>query len=304
MLFFSQPPAEPRSFEELRDAGRRALEAGRLTEALGLFERALERARDNGDQDLIDLAICNRSIPMIPLGRAKETMPELRQILVRNPDPGLCSFAAYNLSRAHETSREYKKGLFYARIARDRALAADRKDLLVGSYNLIGNCLMSDSYFAEAAEEYQRSLALLAQEPSKQRGLVTANLGYCQMMLGHLREGMGLSFAALRWFKRCGARLYEVWPQMDLCYAYLELGHARRAREHGLAALDVAEETGEIACVKMVLFLLGDTERTDGDLEAAWGYFSTLQQDYYPDAPQAVELMMQVGLRQVVNLRA
>ena len=94
---------EPRSFEELRDEGRRAVETGHLDEGLGFFEEALARAREVDDQNLIDLAICNRSIPLIPLGRGKEAMPELRQILVRNPDAVICSFAAYNLSRAHET---------------------------------------------------------------------------------------------------------------------------------------------------------------------------------------------------------
>jgi len=304
MLFFTQPGhLEPRPFEELRDEGRHALEAGRLAEALELFEEALARARAIDDQNLIDLATCNRSIPMIPLGRAREAMPELRQILVRNPDAVTCSFAAYNLARAHETSKEYKKGLFYARIARDRALATGREDLLAGSYNLIGNCLMSDSFFAEAAAEYRRSLGLLPEESSGQRALVMANQGYCLMMLDRLRDGMRLSFAALRWFRRCGARLYEVWPQMDLCYAYLELGRYRRAREHGRRALALAEESGEIECTKIALFLLGDTERSDGDLEAAWDYFSTLQQDHYPDSPEIVEFMLQVGIRQVVNLR-
>lgn len=304
MLFFTQPGRlEPRSYEELRDEAHKALEAGRLDESRDLFGQALARAREVDDQNLVDMATCNRSIPMIPLGRGQEVMPELREILVRNPDATICSFAAYNLARAHETGKEYKKGLFYARIARDRALASGPEDLLGGSHNLIGNCLMSDSYFAEAADEYRRALELL-RKPSEQRAAVMSNLGYCLMMLERLREGMGLSFAALRWCKRCGSRFTEVWPRMDLCYAYLELGRCRRAREHGLRALALAEESGEVECLKNVLYLLGDTERAAGDLEAAWDYFSTLQQSYYPESPQLVELMLQVGLRQVVNLRA
>ena len=307
MLFFSQPgPARTpaRSYEELRNEGRKALEAGRLAEALELFQEALERAREREDENLVDRAVYNCSIALIALGRSREIVPELRQILVRNTGATICSMAAYNLSRAHETDKEYKKGLFYARIARDRAIAAGRDDLLVGSYNLIGNCLMADSFFAEAAEDYERALALLPEEVSAQRAMVLANLGYCLMNVDRLRPGMRLSFTALRWFRLCGARLYEVTPQLDLCYAYLELGRYRRAREHGLCALDLAEETGEVECIKNALFLLGDTERSAGDLDAAWGYFATLQRRYYPESPQVVEYMVRMGLRQVVNLRA
>ena len=306
MLFVHQlaGPTEPRSFEELRDEGRRAVEAGRLDDALEFFEQALARAREIDDQNLIDLAICNRSIPMIPLGRGKEAVPELRQILVRNPDAFICSLAAYNLGYALKTGKEFKKGLFYARIARDRALAAGRDDLLVGSYNLIGTCLMSDSFFAEAAKAFRRALALLKQEASKFHSALTGNLGYCLMMLDRLRDGMRLSFDAIRWSRRFEAPLYEVRPQMDLCYAYLELGRTQRARQHGLRALALAEQSGEVECLKNALFLLGDTEQAAGDLDAAYGYYSRLQRRYYPDAPQIVEQMIQVGLRQVVNLRA
>ncbi|MEM7584811.1 MAG: hypothetical protein AAF560_15575 [Acidobacteriota bacterium] len=306
MLFISCPSQAKtrRSFEELRDAAMVAIEEGRLTDALGLCERALAQARERGAQDLVDLAVCNRSAVLITLGREREVMPELRQILLRSSDSKMCSVAAYDLSRAHERIKEYKKGLFYARIARDRALPTGREDLLVGSYNQIGNCLMSDSFFAAAAEEYQHAMELLPAERSVARGLVMANLGYCEMMQERVREGMSLSFQALRWFRSLGTRVYEAWPHLDLCYAYLELGRPMRAWRHGRRALLIAEAMGEAECVKNALFLLGETERTAGDLEAAHGYFSRLQTEFYADAPQVVELMVQLGLRKVVNLRA
>ncbi len=281
-----------------------AIEDGRLTDALGLCERALAQARERGAQDLVDLAVCNRSAVLITLGREREVMPELRQILLRSSDPKMCSVAAYDLSRAHERIKEYKKGLFYGRIARDRALPTGRDDLLVGSYNQIGNCLMSDSFFAEAAAEYHYAMELLPAERSVSQALVTANLGYCHMMQDRVREGMALSFRALRWFRSLGTRVYEAWPHLDLCYAYLELGRPTRAWRHGRKALAISEETGEAECLKNALFLLGETERTAGDLEAAHVYFARLQKEFYADAPQVVDLMVQVGLRKVVNLRA
>ena len=306
MLFFSQPgPAAPairRSFEQLRDESRKALEAGRLTEALELCDRALERAKEREDENLVDLAVCNRGTVLVWLGRQQEVMSPLRQILVRNRDARTCALAAYVLSRAHEVNKEPKKGLFYGRIARDRAIAVGW--LVAESHNQIGNGLMNDSRFDQAAAEYRQALELLSEEPSVQRALVTVNLGYCLMMLGDVRAGARLSFQSLRWFRRLGARLYETWPHLDLCYAYLELGRIDRAREHGRLALAISEETGEPGRIKTALFLLGETERSAGDLEAAWEHFSRLQQSFYPAAPEAAEWMLAVGMRKVVNLRA
>ncbi len=305
MLFFSQPGStltSHRSYEQLRDAGQQAVEAGRLAQALELLEQAHERARERQDEGLVDLAICNRSAVLVSLGRQQEVMSSLRQILVRNRDARTCALAAYNLSRAHEGNKEHKKGLFYGRIARDRALAIDW--LVAESINQIGNGLMNDSRFEQAAKEYRQALELLSEEPTVMRALVMANLGYCLMMMGKIREGAQLSFRSLRWFRRFGARLYEAWPHLDLCYAYLELGRFRRAREHGLRALAIGHETGETGRIKTALFLLGDTERTAGDLDAAWDYFSELQESFYEDSPQLAELMIAVGMRQVVHLRA
>lgn len=297
-------PASLGVYERLRDEGRRAAETGRLEEALALFERALEACRDAGDPNRIDVATCNRSAVLISLGQCREVMPPLRKILVKNRDPEICSIAAYNLSRAHESAKEYKKGLFYGRIARDRALAAKLDEWLVGSYNQIGNCLMSDSFFREAAKEYRRALGLLAREPSVLRALVTVNLGYCQMMQDRIRDGMRLAFRSLRWFRRFGARVYEVWPHLDLCYAYLELGDLRRAWTHGQRALRLAERNGEERMIKPALFLIGETERAAGDRVAARAVFTELQERFYPDAPETVEVMCTVGMRRVVNLRA
>jgi len=304
MLFFSQPglTIEPsRSYEQLREEGRRAVEAGRLTEALGLFDKALERARELEDENLVDVAVCNRGAVLVTLGRQQEVMSPLRHILVRNGTARTCALAAYNLSRAHRANKEYKKSLFYARIARDRAIAVGW--LVAESHNQIGNSLMYDSHFAQAAAEYGQGLDMLSDEPTIQRALVMVNLGYCLMMLGKIRAGMRLSFQSLRWFRRFGARVYEAWPHLDLCYAYLELGRFSRAREHGREALAIGHETGESDRIKTALFLLGETERSAGDLEAAWEHFSQLQQEFYPASPQVAELMLAVSMRQVVHLR-
>lgn len=292
------------SYEELRDRARRALDAGRLEESLRLYDEALEVSRQEGNPNLIDLAYCNRSSVMINLGRQDEVLSGLRQILMHNADPESCFIAAYNLSRAHVRDKAYKKGLFYARIARDRAETLERQDWLCSSFNQIANCLMDESYFEEAAAEYRRALELEEDSDSLLYASLTANLGYCLMMMGDLKQGFSCSYKAFRRFRKVGNELYEVWSHLDLCYGYLELGRYERARRHGERALAIAESSGDPDRIKNALFLLGDVERALGHDAAAYEHFSHLQHRFYPDAPEVAGLMAVVGMRQVVNLRA
>lgn len=292
------------SYEELRDRARHALDGGRLEEALRLYDEALEVSRQDGDQNLIDLAFCNRSSVMINLGRQDEVMSGLRQILMHNAEPESCFIAAYNLSRAHVRDKAYKKGLFYARIARDRSETLGRRDWLCSSYNQIANCLMDESYFVDAAAEYRRALELEDDQQSLLHASLIANLGYCQMMMGDLKQGFSCAYQALRRFRQIGTELYEVWSHLDLCYGYLELGRYERARRHGQRALVLAEASGDPDRIKNSLFLLGDAERALGNNEVAYQHFDHLQHRFYPDSPEVAGLMTVVGMRQVVNLRA
>lgn len=291
------------TFEQLRDRGRDALDAGRLDEALELLDRASEIAHQRDDEHLIDLAYANRSSVLINLGRQNEVMTRLRAILMRNRNAENCFLAAYNLSRAHVRNKAYKKGLFYARIARDRAESLDRTDWMCSSHNQIGNCLMDESYFEEAAGEYRLALDLEADPKSLLHASLITNLGYCHMMLGDLEKGFQCAFQSLRRLRRLGAELYLVWPHLDLCYAYLESGRYRRAYQHGYQALTLAERIGDPDRIKTALFLLGETEREAGDTQGAVETFSHLQTRFYPEAPEIVSLMAAIEMRQVVNLR-
>lgn len=292
------------TFEELRDQARELIDCGQLEKALAISDQALELARREGNDELVDSAVCNRSAVLITLGRQQEVMGGLRQILLRNRSAESCFLSAYSLSRAHVRDKQSKKGLFYARIARDRAEGLDRREWLAMSCNQVANCLTDESHFRAAAAEYRRALALLHDGRSITHAMLLANLGYCQMVMGRVKKGLSLSFQALRWFRYQGGRLYEVVPQLDLCYAYLELGRYDRARNHGLRGLALAEESGESDRVKVALYLLGDTERAAGNSALAYEYFSHLQQRFYPESPQLAELMIGLEMRQMVNLRA
>ena len=111
-------------FRDLRDRGVQALRAGDLNAALALFEQATDAARQSGDADLVDLAVCNRSAIAIELGDGPSVMPEMRAVLLRSRDAQTCMVASTNAARIHDLARDYKKGLFYARLARDHAAAS------------------------------------------------------------------------------------------------------------------------------------------------------------------------------------
>lgn len=294
----------PVAFQALREAARRATDAGCFEDALRFYDDALQVAKQDGSQQLIDLATCNRSGVAITLGDSTSIRSPLREALMRNTCVEVAFLAADNLSRSYEIGKNFKKGLFYARVARNHALATNNPVWLVSTYNQSGNCLLGDSYFEQAAGEYTQALDLLSSEPSIARATVLLNLGYCKSVLGKLDEGFRLGFQSLRWFRHHGARGYQAWSHLDLCYAYVQADRAERARRHGDRALAMAEASGDHDLVKNALFMLGEAERLAGDIDRAWEHFTRLQRSFYPETPHMAELMLAVDMRQMVNLRA
>ncbi len=292
-----------RMFDDLRAEGRKAAEAGELERAFALVDRSVEVARRMDDPEALALATCNRGAVAIMMGRFDE-LSDLRAVLVRNWSVETSFIAAYNLSHAYELRKEFKKALFYAQVARDRAEGAGRSDYLANSLNQVGNCLLGDSYFEEAAAEYQRALCLMPAQTSLVSTASTTNRSYCMLVMGRKREPFGQLFRSLRWLRRRGLHLYETWPHLFLCYGYLELGRLRRAWQHGKKALAIAERTGEYDAKKNALFLLAEVEKAAGETEAAYDLLVSMQREFYPDHSNLAELMSVVEMKQLVNLRA
>jgi tetratricopeptide (TPR) repeat protein len=297
------------TFDQLRSLGHHALASGQVEEALHLLEQAIVSARESGEQEQIDLALCNRSSVAIALGEEREVLGVLRPILLRSGRADVCFLAADGLSRAYELGKEFKKGLFYARASLSYAERTGRPDWIASGHNQSGNCLTGTSHFEAAYAAYGQARKSLEDDTQRPESMVVhtgilVNLGYCKMMLGSIRRGMGLSFRALRIYRRLGTRAYDGWPHLDLSYGYLELGHFDRARQHAEHALRLAEETRIDVLQKNALFLLGETEKACGRYTESHAYFARLQGRYYPQSPQLLEVLSAVGLRQVVNLRA
>lgn len=297
---------DPR-FDALIDEGRALLEAERLDEALCAIEEAERLAEELGDRRAADRAYANRCAVMIAVDRglAPESLQRLREILMAGDDAVTSWLAAYNVARAYEFLKEHRKGLFYARIALDRARVLEASDWVASSRNQIGNFLLAESRFDSACEEYREALDLLTDEgPTVRRAKVYDNLGYALVVIHEEHEGLRLLYRSLRMLRSMGARREQIFPHLDLCFALLELGRHRHAVAHGVRALALAEEAGEEDSIKHALFLLGEAAQQTGDPAMAREHFQRLQERYFPDASHLPDVLLTVDVRKLINLKA
>ncbi|HKI01286.1 MAG TPA: hypothetical protein VKK31_04850 [Thermoanaerobaculia bacterium] len=292
------------TFEELRSLGEKAVHAGRLEEAEALFDQALGWAQEQGEPWQIDLGVCNRAAVRIELGRGESELSRLREILLRNANPHNCQLGAYNISRYYELTKNYKKSLFYARIALERAETLGRRDWMASSHNRIGNVLLAESFVDEACQRYETALALMAEGHGVWRAGILDNLGYCRILQRRYPEGYSLLYESLRTLRRFGSQRYLVPPLLDLSFAHIETGRYEQARRHAAAALRIADQTEQTDAIKNALYLLGEAANLSGDTEAAQDHFIRLQREFFPNASYLPSFLMTVDIRKMINLHA
>lgn len=303
------PPAadgagpERSRYAELRDCAVEAVRAGDLTTAQSCYAEALAVARELADPVLVDRALCNLAGVEIELREGDSALTDLRRVLMQNQDAMNCYLAAYALARVHDLDQKYKKAIFYARIAQDRARQLERPEKLAASHNQMGNLLLAESYFDDACAEYERALETPGL-PELRRALILDNVGYCRIVNGAHRDGFRLLFESLRTLRRLGARPWQRYPHLALCFAYLEIGRYRRAARHGFAGFRLAEDSGDEQSVKNALYLLGETANQMGASDEAYACFETLQRRFFPGQDRLAESLMAVNVRSLVNLRA
>ena len=251
-----------------------AKDAGNLALARAHYAASGAAAQRCGADELVERALCNEAAVAIALGEAESAIPAMREVLMHNQSQVNCYLASYNIARAYELSKDHKKGLFYARIARDRAELLERPQWLASAWNQIANFLLGDSFFRDAADTYRAVLADSGPGPS------------------------------LRTARRHHWSRSEMIARIDLCYAHLEIGRLEVAERHGRRGLALAEESGETDWVKNALYLLGEVAVVGGAASEARTRFGELQQRFYPEQPYLSEFLVGVDVRRLVNLRA
>ena len=295
----------PTRYAALRDRANDAARSGRLPEARELLTRALELAREHGDEVLADRAYCNLAAVEIEMGGPLDPyLLRLREILSGNADAENCRLAAYNLARLYQLRKEHKKGLFYARIATERSRQTGRDEWIASSLNLFGILLLSESLFDQARDQFEAAVVASGDRDDALHPAVLDNLGYCRLLEGRMDEGFRCLFRGLRMVRRQGARWWEAQFHVTLTFGYLEIGRWKRALAHGLEALARGEEVGDQLAVKNALFLLGEAANLAGDDAGAHDYFTHLQRRFFPDQGFLPDFLVAVDVRRLINLKA
>jgi tetratricopeptide (TPR) repeat protein len=293
----------PPRLEAMRLSALGLAEQGDLEGAYRESERICLAAAAEDDVRVRDLAACGRAAYAVELNRGVDELPSLREILMRNANASIGWHASYHLARHYEIAKDFRKALFYARIAVDRALEIGDPAVARGSRNLLGNALLGLCRSREALFEYSTALGDGTGVSPAERGVIVGNLGYCAVLNGNLRDGRRRLLESLRHL-RGTSRIYELRTRLDLAFASLEAGRPGIAERHARRALDIAAASGDRESTKNALYLLGEAVQLSGRPAAALSVFETLQRDFYPDQPYISGFLMAVDVRRVVNLHA
>lgn len=292
-------------YDALKERGARLLAQGDLEKALETLEEALETASDLDDPDLADIAYCNRSAVAMRLRRPGDAVGQLQEVLLRTQNPHVATLAAYNLACEYDRRKDFKKVVFYGRIAAKYAEDGGFTDLQASALNELGNAFAGLNQFQVALEHYRRGLALLGPEPGHQKAHLLNNIGYVSIVLGSMHEAFGSAFRSLRMFRACGLEaLYACESHLTLAFAYLHVGRPDSAQRHAFRALDHAERSLDVDRLKYALLFLGESHKLLGDEAAARDYFSLLQESFYPDMPEVPGMLFALDVCKLINLKA
>lgn len=291
-------------YEGLKEQASEALNQGNLQGALGGFTRAYELAVRIGDRDLEDVAFCNRSSVAIRLQLEDDSVLVLRRMLLRTAHPQVAYLSAYNLARAYDNRKDYRKSLFYARIAHRYAIELGEAEQEASALNWIGNALVALNDFGGGLEEYRKAECLIAGEESERRSLILSNLGYCLLLTGETQDGFRTVIRGLRMARRERAPVAQSVGHLCLSFAHLLVGRPWYAVRHGAEALELAEAHSDERTMKLALLLLGEAYKQADKVPAALECFELLQETYYPGMPEVPEMLLGVDVCRVINLRA
>lgn len=301
------PPDRARvEAEAARERAFAALTSGNVDASLAAYDESLSLSRRTGDDAFVDWIYACRAAAAAESGPASDELVELKRILLRGRDARTAFRAAYTAARIYELRRDYRKALFYNRIACQHADELGDGLLAVGCANQSGTLLVVDSRFDEAADAYRRALELSADAPGVPvlyRALVKDNLGYCLIASDRVPEGLDLVHEALGTIEGLGATSQTVFPLLDLCFGYLKANRFEEARYFGEEGLERSGLGADPTVEKNLLYLLGEACHLSGDAPAAEGYFDRLA-SLYPEFRNLRAYLDVFDFRNVINLRS
>ncbi len=295
--------ASRETYDKVREQARAACAIGNLEEASILWRQTIEIATELEDRTLRARAFGNLAGVEIALGNLTEYLPELEEIL-GTADCSIAGYlAAYNISNSYYRQKEYRKGSFYLHMAFQAARKSQREDWVGNCFNLKGNIEIAEGNAENAVGDYLEALKRLPEGSSVAKGAVLDNLGYCCVITGSVEEGMKRLYESYEMLKELGANYGLMFLHLDLSYTLLEVADFSEALSNAQRALDLAETIGGQEELVNALYLCGEAALGIGEDSSARFYFERVQK-LYPKAPMLTEFLMQVDIRQIINLKA
>ncbi len=296
---------ETTRFLELKERIRSSIAEGNFPEALVAANAALEEAHVTGDAETVDLAVCNRSAVLIETGDFSSELASLKPILMRAANPVVAFAAAYSTARIYQERRDFKKAIFYSKIAREKSQQVEDHPGRGHALNQLGTLCLYESRIPEAIDAYRRARTIFEESIPQDRlalAFLDDNLGYCYMLDGRHADGFRHCLRGLESFVDLGAEAYTPQPHLDLCFGYLEAQQYEPARYHGERALELARKYGFDDIVKNALYLVGEVCHLAGDAAGASECFDELA-IRYPEVRYLKDFLFAVDLKKVINLR-
>jgi tetratricopeptide (TPR) repeat protein len=284
--------------EELRQAALRQVRSGDYAEALGLYDEALALATDEEVRELITI---NKADAMIALERTGPEVNELPSVIMRRRNVRHVYLAAYALQYKHRLENDLKRALFYGQLALRTAEEANEPSWRRIVLLELGNIYELDSQIAIAIQCFEESLGI-GDESKENRdkdlshAYAIENLGYCKLLEGKLEDGLAYVHEALEMLTDPIGRA-EAY--VDLCYGYVSQGDYTRAKQYGVAGLEIAKEPRQI---RNAHYLLGEACYKSNDPEGADYHFTELAK-FYPQFRNLKNLLYAIDLRSMVNFK-
>jgi tetratricopeptide (TPR) repeat protein len=295
----SEPPPR-RRYEALRARAAEDFYGGHPQRALLGLDRALRVAERTGDDDLIGVALANRTTAAVEVERhdALPSPHSLRDALARCSHRESRYRVAHALHAVYHARGDLRKSLFYSRTAFQ--LAPPELEARA-AHNLGGELIARGDVEAALPLIHQARSAWPAEVPL---ALSTSLLAYAHALAGDRRAARR---HALRALEEALAEptpvLYRSPIRLNVGYALLECGEAEGAYDQANEAERAVAEAGKDLCHehKMALYLGAEAAFDIGREDDGEALAERLCVGYYPDARGLGELLRAISTYRLVN---
>jgi tetratricopeptide (TPR) repeat protein len=294
------------TYDELFQQREDALQRGNFQKALQFCEDALHIAQELHSQDLVHRAVYNRSAIQLELGDPKLAEEGLREVILRSDKPSIICGASYNLAVSMRRQKRWDRARFFAQMAMEKARTLD-ENLWVGRcHNLLGNLHLCQSDADGALKEYRKALQIrLTQQGDTRfpRAILLDNIGYCGLLNGEYRNGLGHIHEALELATEISASRCIAESFQDLCFGYMKLAELDKAAGYGQSALSLGEEQKYPDIIRNCYYLLSEVYHLADEEQLSDDYLEKLQK-LFPDIPYLRDFLRTFDVSNIIALKS